>query len=103
MIFEELLLKIAVSAVFADGKVDKREIKAIRKAEQESYYFKKVDLKEVKNNFNQIEENNLLNTRSERINEKDLQKFNTQSIEVLKEAKRELQEKAKVEKKEDNG
>ena len=45
MIFEELLLKIAVSAVFADGKVDKREIKAIRKAEQESYYFKKVDLK----------------------------------------------------------
>ena len=32
-----------------------------------------------------------------------LQKLNTQSIEVLKEAKRELQEKAKVEKKEDNG
>ena len=45
--------------------------------------FKKVDLKEVKNNFNQIEENNLLNTRSERINEKDLQKFNTQSIRAV--------------------
>ena len=45
--------------------------------------FKKVDLKEVKNNFNQIEENNPLNTRSERINEKDLQKFNTQSIRAV--------------------
>ena len=44
---------------------------------------KKVDLKEVKNNFNQIEENNPLNTRSERINEKDLQKFNTQSIRAV--------------------
>ena len=46
MEYKELLLKTAVCAIAADGKIDERETKALHKIEKKSPYFSSVDLEQ---------------------------------------------------------
>ncbi len=46
MEYKELLLKTAICAIAADGKIDEREIKALDHIEKNSPYFSSVDLED---------------------------------------------------------